>query len=172
MLAIFSPNSIDTPAIIWGCQWAGGIVSPANPAYTASELTHHLKDSGAKALVTIRALLPTALKAMKSVGLSVSSVLLIGEERDENGQVDHFTSLLQSADSDQSRAPINPQTDLAFLVYSSGTTGLPKGVMLSHSNVVSDLAMVNTVDGVMLKSGRDKVLSVLPYYHIYGMFVS
>ncbi|KFY04165.1 hypothetical protein V491_09446 [Pseudogymnoascus sp. VKM F-3775] len=169
VLAVFSPNSIDTPAIIWGCQWAGGIVSPANPGYTSAELTLHLRDSGAKALLTVKGLLSTALEAMEAAGLSKSRILLIGNEEDECGQVNHFTSLLQFADPNQSRVIINPSTDLAFLVYSSGTTGLPKAVMLSHTNIVSNLAMVNTVDGEMLKSGRDRILSVLPYYHIYGL---
>lgn len=137
----------------------------------AAELTHHLRDSGAKALLTVKGLLSIALEATEAAGLSKSRILLIGDEEDERGQVYHFTSLLQFADPNQSRVTINPSTDLAFLVYSSGTTGLPKAVMLSHTNIVSDLAMVNTVDGEMLKSGRDRILSVLPYYHIYGMIM-
>ena len=152
-----------------GCQWAGGIVSPANPAYTKAELTHHLNDSAAKALVTVKGSLSTALTAAKATGLPISRVLLIGDEKDDSGQIYHFTSLLRFADPNQLRVIINPKTDLAFLVYSSGTTGLPKGVMLSHTNIVSDLAMVDTVDGKMLKARRDKILSILPYYHIYGI---
>jgi long-subunit acyl-CoA synthetase (AMP-forming) len=119
-------------------------------------------------MVTEKSCLQIALEAAKAVGLPVSRILLLGDEKDESGQIRHFTSLLRFADSHLSRVIINPSTDLAFLVYSSGTTGLPKGVMLSHTNIVSNLAMVNSVDGVMLKPKGDKVLSALPFYHIYG----
>ena len=111
----------------------------------------------------------TALTAAKATGLPISRVLLIGDEKDDSGQIYHFTSLLRFADPNQLQVIINPRTDLAFLVYSSRTIGLPKGVMLSHTNIVSDLAMVDTVDGKMLKARRDKILSILPYYHIYGI---
>ena len=171
VLALFSPNNIDTPAITWGCQWSGGIVSPANPGYTVAELTHHLRDSRARAVVTVKNLLSTALKAMEAAGLPPSRILLIGDGEDECSQVYYFTRFLQFADHNQPRVTIKPNKDLAFLVYSSGTTGLPKGVMLSHTNVVSELAMVNTADGKMLKTDQDKILSVLPFYHIYGMII-
>jgi acyl-CoA synthetase (AMP-forming)/AMP-acid ligase II len=172
VMALFCPNTIDTPAVTWGCQWAGGIVSPANPDYTTAELAHHLRDSGARALLTVRELLPAALEAVTAAGLQDSRVMLIGDAKDEHSQIPHFTSFLRFADPNQTRATINPDNDIAFLVYSSGTSGLPKGVLLSHTNIVSNLAMVNTVDGKMLKPGSDKIISVLPYYHIYGMAIN
>lgn len=92
--------------------------------------------------------------------------MLIGEEKAEGFL--HFEDLLDGRSLGE-REKLDPKKDLSFLVYSSGTTGLPKGVMLSHRNVVSDLFMVNSNEGEILKSGRDRVLSVLPYYHIYGM---
>ena len=64
---------------------------------------------------------------------------------------------------------MDPDKDLAFLVYSSGTTGLPKGVMLSHRNVISDLLMIKSAMGKWYSGGQDKILGVLPFYHIYGL---
>jgi len=166
VLALFSQNCIDTPAVTWGCHWAGGIVSPANPGYTARELGHHLKDSGAKALFTQKALLSTAIKAATEAGISKDQIFLIGDEKDDG--FTHFTQLLDETPKGK-RAEIDPDEDLSFLVYSSGTTGLPKGVMLTHMNVVSNLFMLNSSEGSILKWDHDKILAVLPYYHIYGL---
>lgn len=166
VLALFSPNCIDTPAVTWGCHWAGGIVSPANPAYTATELAVHLKDCGARILVTQSSGLPIALEAAKMARLSWKEIILIGDQEDASGNCSHFKSVLDGTGG--KRTPLDPKNDLAFLVYSSGTTGHPKGVMLSHSNVVSDLVMLSTVEGKNLRWKEDKILSVLPYYHIYG----
>lgn len=167
VLALFSPNCIDTPAVTWGCHWAGGVVSPANPAYTASELTHHLKDSGAKVLVTQPSFLKVALEAAKAVKLPMERIILIGD-KSKQAKHKHFTSILDSKVRG-SRTPLIPKKDLAFLVYSSGTTGNPKGVMLNHFNLVSDVSMLSTVEGRMLSWETDKILAVLPYYHIYGI---
>lgn len=108
-----------------------------------------------------------AVKACEEVGIKKEMIVLIGDEK-QDGFL-HFEELLDEQVKGE-RENLDPGKDLSFLVYSSGTTGLPKGVMLSHRNVVSDLFMVNSNEGEILKSGRDKVLSVLPYYHIYGMF--
>lgn len=151
----------------WGTHWAGGIVSPANPAYTVRELAHHLRDSGAKTVFTQRHLLGNAVKAAREADIPAERIVLIGEERDTVFL--HLQVFLAGAEQTGERERLDCERDLAFLVYSSGTTGLPKGVMLSHLNVVSDLFMVNSSEGTLLNWKRDKVLSVLPYYHIYGM---
>jgi 4-coumarate--CoA ligase len=169
VLALFSQNCIDTPAVTWGTHWAGGVVSPANPAYTVRELSHHLKDSGAKALFTQKHLLPTAIKAAAEAGILKERIVVIGDEK-ERGFM-HFEDIINGEKGRaEDREKVDYEKDLAFLVYSSGTTGLPKGVMLTHSNVVSNLFMVNSSEGALLKWNKDKVLSVLPYYHIYGLF--
>ncbi|KAF8850680.1 acetyl-CoA synthetase-like protein [Acephala macrosclerotiorum] len=166
VLAIFSQNCIDTPAITWGAHWAGVVVSPANPGYGVRELAHHLHDSGTKALFTQKHLLPVAVKACSEVGIPKERIVLIGDEHDSNFL--HFEELLDE-DVRGERDKLIPKEDLAFLVYSSGTTGLPKRVMLSHLNVVSDLFMVDSNEGQILGWRDDRVLSVLPYYHIYGL---
>ncbi|KAF2090520.1 4-coumarate-CoA ligase-like protein [Saccharata proteae CBS 121410] len=169
VLALFTPNCIDTPAITWGTHWAGGIVSPANPTYTAEELAFQLKDSGAKALVTQLPFIATATKAAKMAGIPENRIIVMGDARDAEGRVKHFTSIRNiSGVSRFRRAKINPAEDLAFLVYSSGTTGHPKGVMLTHRNIVANVLMNSDREGNML-SPKDKILAFLPFFHIYGL---
>ncbi|KAI4225672.1 MAG: hypothetical protein LQ349_007019 [Xanthoria aureola] len=176
VLALFTPNSIDTPSVLWGCHWAGGIICPANPAYTVDELVFQLKDSGAKALVTQKALLPIATKAAEQVGIPEDRIILIGNDRDESMRFKHFQSVRNLAGTSRyRRTKANPREDLAFLAYSSGTTGHPKGVMLSHGNVASNLVMAKAGggDNVSWQGGPDgqgdKLLAFLPFYHIYGL---
>ena len=97
----------------------------------------------------------------------------MGEERDPSGRFKHFTSVRNTSGVDRWRKQrLDPATDLAFLVYSSGTTGLPKGVMLSHRNVVSNVMQLGMVESANLSWERDKVLAFLPFYHIYGSYMS
>lgn len=174
VLALYTPNCIDTPALLWGTLWAGGIVSPANPGYTSDELAFQLKDSGAKALATQKAFLETARVACKKVGIDEDRIILIGDEKNETMKFKHFTAIRNLAGTSRYRkAKIDPKKDLAFLVYSSGTTGHPKGVMLSHSNIVSNTMMLTVAEAGNLtwnggaKREGDKVLAFLPFFHIY-----
>lgn len=174
VLAIYSPNCIDTPAIVWGCHWAGGIVSPANPGYTVEELAFQLKDSGAQALITQKAHLENARAACKKVGIPEDRIALIGDERDETAKFKHFTNVRNiSGASRYRRAKVDPKKDLAFLVYSSGTTGHPKGVMLSHENIVSNVCQGKIGEGrnFSWNGGKnnkgDILLAFLPFFHIY-----
>lgn len=105
----------------WGTHWAGGIVSPANPAYNVRELAHHLKDSGAKALFTQKHLLDVAMKACDEVGIPRERIVLVGDEKERG--VLHVSELLDSRVSIGERVRLDCERDLAFLVYSSGTTG-------------------------------------------------
>lgn len=175
VLALFTPSCVDTPAIIWGCHWAGGIVSPANPGYTANELAFQMKDAGAKALVTQKSCLGVAQEAAKLAGVPMDRIILMGDERGEQGKFKHFTSIRNISRSTRyRRVKLDPKKDLAFLVYSSGTTGHPKGVMLCHENIVANIKMLKvgesgnlTWDGGEGDQG-DRILAFLPFYHIYG----
>lgn len=173
---MYTPNCIDTPAITWGCHWAGGVLSPANPNYTVDELAFQLKDSGAKGLVTQLPFIENAQEAARKVGMPLDRVIIMGDQRDPSFKVKHFTGIINTAGSARFRRTkaTNPAEDLAFLVYSSGTTGHPKGVMLTHRNIVANTVMIKAGEAGNLKptggpTGEgDKLLAFLPFFHIYG----
>lgn len=177
VLGIFSPNNIDYGAVCWGALWAGGVCSTANPTYTLKELAFQLKDSGVKGVVTQTAMLPVVLEAAKQIGLPEDRILLMGDGRDDSGKFKHFTDLVDTSRLfSHSRTKVDPQKDLSFLVYSSGTTGLPKGVMLRHSNIVANVIQSTTIEarsGLFPTGGLDgqgdKQLAVLPFFHVYGL---
>ncbi|EXJ94481.1 hypothetical protein A1O1_02877 [Capronia coronata CBS 617.96] len=186
VLAVFAANHIDFPVVVTGTLWAGGIVSPSNPGYTAGELAYQLKDSGARVVVTQFQLLNTVKQACGLAGLGEESIVLLGEQRDPSGRIPHYTAVRNISGATRYRAAkIQPRQDLAFLVYSSGTTGKPKGVKLSHYNITSVVSQLQpaeqynlTWDGSKTSgdiplprpgSGGDKVLACLPFFHIYGL---
>lgn len=177
VLALYTPNNIDVPPVIWGAHWAGAVVTPANPAYGVEELTFQLKNSEAKGLITQKPFLDTATKAAKNAGIPAERIILLGDGRDETAKYKHFSNVRNMAGTSRFRRskPKDNDKELAFIVYSSGTTGLPKGVMLSHKNVVSNVVQLGVGEQGMLTwnggvDGKgDRLLAVLPFFHIYGL---
>jgi acyl-CoA synthetase (AMP-forming)/AMP-acid ligase II len=157
VIGVFMPNVPEYAIVIHGAASAGGMCMTVNPAYTANELTHQLEDSGARMLVTVPAGLEVAIEAAERAG--VDDLFVVGE--------DSFTGLLGDP-AEAPRVEIDPAEDVAVLPYSSGTTGLPKGVMLTHRNLVANLLQAEPIVG----AGPDDVLiGCLPFFHIYGMQV-
>lgn len=161
---------MDFGPIVYGAFYAGGIVSPSNPGYSADELAFQLNNSESKAIVTTVDFLPTALKAAQKSNIPEDRIILLGAKKDPTHRVKHWTNIRKTSGAVRyRRRKADPDTDLAFLVYSSGTTGLPKGVMLSHRNIIANLLMVKGAVGGWYNTGKDKILGVLPFYHIYGL---
>jgi 4-coumarate--CoA ligase len=160
VVAVLAPNLPAYAAVFHGVAWAGGIVTTLNPSYTAAEVRRQLVDSNAVLLVTVPALLETAREG--AAGTAVAEVVAIGAE-EVRDPLDALTGPPLVA-----QAPLDPARDLVALPYSSGTTGLPKGVMLTHRNLVANVAQVAALVGV---GPEARTLAFLPYFHIYGMLV-
>ncbi|KAI2640413.1 acetyl-CoA synthetase-like protein [Hypomontagnella submonticulosa] len=177
-LGFFSPNSIDYAPVFFGVHWAGGACSTANPTYTAKELAFQMKDSKVVGIVTQVPMLPTVLEAAKTIGLPEDRIILLGDGRDPTGKFKHFTEIRATSllGIPTLRPRLDAKKDTAFLVYSSGTTGLPKGVMLTHYNIVANLVQLGHCDvfnGLYHSGGPDgkgdKQVAVLPFFHVYGL---
>jgi acyl-CoA synthetase (AMP-forming)/AMP-acid ligase II len=162
VFGILSPNIPEYAIALHGVAILGGIVTPINPLYTDREIAHQLKDSQARFLVTIPACLEKAQEAAAEAGIEEVFVFGSGEGATS------FDSLLGENDQPLPEVDIDPKNDLVVLPYSSGTTGLPKGVMLTHHNLVSNMMQM---DGLDYFYESDILIAVLPMFHIYGLVV-
>jgi acyl-CoA synthetase (AMP-forming)/AMP-acid ligase II len=188
VLAISSLSDIDMPPVILGTLWAGGTVSTSNPDYTAGELSHQLRDSGAKCVVTQYSNIETVNKACSAAGIAEDRILLLGAERCPTGRINHWTGVRNlSVATRYAGRKIDPKRNVAFLAYSSGTTGKPKAVRLTHYNITSNVLQLQVAEGFNLTwdgsrtardiplpepgAGGDKILACLPFFHIYGLTV-
>ncbi len=161
VLGIFMPNVPEYAVAFHGATSAGGMSTTVNPLYTAHELTHQMNDSGARFLLTVPPFLDVAREAADASG--VEEVFVLG---DADGATP-FSELLGDP-ADAPEVEIDPATDLAVLPYSSGTTGLSKGVMLTHRNLVANI--VQTASQLDVRED-DVFMGALPFFHIYGMTV-
>jgi acyl-CoA synthetase (AMP-forming)/AMP-acid ligase II len=167
VFAIYSPNVPEYAVAFHAVATLGGINTTINPLYTPHELAHQLKDAGARYLLTIPMFLEKAQAAAAEAG-GIEEIFVFGEAEGATP----FASLLQS-DGQLPPVTIDPKNDVVVLPYSSGTTGLPKGVMLTHYNLVANIRQCSSVpsaQGLQLTED-DVVLGLLPFYHIYGMVV-
>ena len=162
VVAIYMPNLPEYALIFHGVIRAGATSTTANPLYTAHELAHQLNDSGARMLFTIGPFLENARAAAAEAGLSPEGIIVVGE-----GDGDETTLLeLRDEGGEVPEVDYDIGSDLAVIPYSSGTTGLPKGVMLSHRNLIANVLQFTQV----IEMQEDDVLiGVLPFFHIYGL---
>jgi acyl-CoA synthetase (AMP-forming)/AMP-acid ligase II len=161
--AIYSPNLPEYAVAFHAVASLGGIVTPANPLSTADELAFQLRDSGARYLLTVPQLLTTARAAAAQA--EVREIFVFGEAAGATP----FAALLAS-EGEPPAVAINPAEDLLVLPYSSGTSGPPKGVMLTHRNMVANLCQCDALPDLDFDQS-DMLIAVLPFYHIYGLTI-
>src|ERR1700722_5396847 len=164
MVAIFLANSWEFCAAFHASQLAGAIPTLMNPSYREREVRFQLEDSGAAFLITDGA----HIEAINLAGLP--SLRRVYTTRQPNTGTEPFAVMLNPASAAFSEPRQSSAQTIAALPYSSGTTGLPKGVMLSHLNLVANIYQLLGPNTAELNT-HDNILCCLPLYHIYGLNV-
>ena len=189
-VAIMLPNCPQNVIGYYGILYAGGIVVQTNPLYTEREVAYQMKDSGAKAILSLDILYPRISKVVKETNLE--NVIITGIKdylpfpknlvypfiqkkqygfsvKVEHSGINHlFTEVLKAGKAEKIDVPFDFEDDVAILQYTGGTTGFPKGVMLSHKNLISNASMCDAWL-YQSKKGEGTILGILPFFHVYGM---
>jgi long-chain acyl-CoA synthetase len=192
-VAVMMPNLLQYPVCVFGILRAGMVVVNVNPLYTPRELEHQLKDCGARAIVIIENFASTLEQVVGNTPLETVITTQVGDlapfpkslitnfvvKRVRKmvpawniaGTVPLRTALARGKAQPYHRVPLT-HADIAFLQYTGGTTGLSKGAVLTHGNMVANLAQMHAWIGPKLEEGRDTVITALPLYHIFALTVN
>jgi acyl-CoA synthetase (AMP-forming)/AMP-acid ligase II len=161
--ALFSPNTPEYLVAVLAMARLGAVATTASSLYTTDDLGKQLRDSAARVLFTSRALAPTWSDAI--VGTGVERIVVFDDVGANSRAVIGFAALAATLGAPPS-TPIEPG-DLVAMPYSSGTTGLPKGVMLTHRNLVANVLQADRAGHYI--HGEDTSVVFLPFFHIYGL---
>lgn len=189
-VAIMLPNTPQAVISYFAILMAGGIVVQTNPLYTERELEYQMKDSGAKAIITLDILYPRVSKVMPQTELKHVIVTAIKNylpfpknliypfiqkkqygivvNIKHGGNTHLLTEILKMKPQKVRKVDFNPDEDVALLQYTGGTTGFPKGVMLTHKNLIANTKMCKAWL-YKSKPGEESVLAIIPFFHVYGM---
>jgi len=155
VVALMGANSPEYAIAFHAIARAGGTITTVNPTYGADEVAYQLKNASTNRIIVDAAFVDTAVAASGDAA-SVTTI----------GAVDGHRSIDDLAGDAIDQVPVDPHTHIVVMPYSSGTTGLPKGVMLTHYNVVANVCQINPA---LNGNGDEICLAVLPFFHIYGM---
>ncbi|KAL6273673.1 hypothetical protein ACE6H2_024365 [Prunus campanulata] len=168
VVLIFAPNSIHFPVCFFSIVAIGAIATTCNPQYTVSELSSQINDCDPKLIITVPELWP------KIMGFNLPTILLGSSIGALNPRVSYFSDLVKSSEDPDSNSNLPAmsvkQSDVAALLYSSGTTGKSKGVILTHRNFITTSLMV-TADQDRYGEPRNVFLCIVPMFHIFGLSV-
>jgi len=188
-VALMMPNVLQYPVALFGALRAGCVVVNCNPLYTPRELEIQLKDSGAEVIVVLENFAHTVQQVQGLTTLKHIVVTSVGERLGVKGMLINlvlrhikravpswclpgslsFNAVLAAGAGGSFTAQhLGPQ-DLAFLQYTGGTTGVPKGAMLTHGNIVANLTQVDQWLMGVIKPGEELVVTALPLYHIFAL---
>jgi long-chain acyl-CoA synthetase len=188
-VAIMMPNVLQYPVALFGTHRAGGVVVNVNPLYTARELEHQLKDSGAEVIVILENFAATLQQVLDRTPVKKVVVASLGELLGFKGAIVNFVvrhvkkmvpayqlpNALRFGEALEAgaRAELKPvelgPDDVAFLQYTGGTTGVAKGAMLLHRNILANLEMVRAIMQPFLGDEPQMVITPLPLYHIFSL---
>jgi long-chain acyl-CoA synthetase len=178
-VALYLLNSPQFIIAYFAALKCGATVTPISPVYTSHEVRFQLEDSGARAVVcqdilhekVARSGTPLDLVVVTSINEYLPALKrLFARKTPVRGEVLWLQDLLQRYPATPPQVAINPETDLAALPYTGGTTGHPKGVMLTHRNLVAAQGMARATFSVF-EPGKEVILAFLPFFHIYGQVV-
>jgi long-chain acyl-CoA synthetase len=189
-IAIMMPNVLQYPIAVFGALRAGLVVVNTNPLYTARELKHQLKDSGARAIVIMENFASVLEAVIDDTEVEHVVMTSIGEmvgfpkgaimnfvlrhikkmvpSYNLPGAIGFKQALSQGANEELNRPELTHE-DLAFLQYTGGTTGVSKGAMLTHGNMVANMQQASAWLGSRVKPGEETIITALPLYHIFAL---
>jgi long-chain acyl-CoA synthetase len=172
-VALMMPNCPQFVFTYYAAMRIGAVVLQVNPKYTARELEFLLSDSEARHLFTVDAVYSTVRQLSGKVSLKEVIVARL-QEIEINDDVTWYHDILQKYNPDPPQVSIIPKKDVAVFQYTGGTTGFPKGVMLTHFNLIANCEQLRaTLTGWRAtKKEQQYALAVIPFFHSYGMTVS
>ncbi|MEN1968284.1 long-chain-fatty-acid--CoA ligase [Lentibacillus sp. N15] len=189
-VAVMLPNSPQSVISYYGALMAGATVVQTNPLYKERELEYQLRDSGAKIIVCMDILFPTVMNVRNSTELQHVIVtgmsdylpfpkntvypflqkkqykLVVKPEQTDHTHI--WKLIMEHTTENYTEVDVDPKEDLALIQYTGGTTGFPKGVMLTHYNLVANVQM-SQAWMYKAEQGKEVVLGILPFFHVYGM---
>ncbi|MBA7620626.1 Long-chain-fatty-acid--CoA ligase [subsurface metagenome] len=164
-VALYGPNSIQWEISFLGLERAGAILVPMNPLFKETEVEYEANDSGAETIIVSQPEYPNVAAVKDKT--NIKNIIVIESGEKPEGTLG-WSELIANTKPDPPEYNFDPKEDLAALVYTSGTTGLPKGTMLTHYNIVSNVIQISQIFEL---SELDIAMTVLPLYHIYGLNV-
>ncbi|MCG7586388.1 long-chain-fatty-acid--CoA ligase FadD, partial [Photobacterium sp. OFAV2-7] len=192
-VAVMMPNLLQYPIALFGILRAGCVVVNVNPLYTPRELEHQLNDSGAKAIVIVSNFAHTLENVVKNTGVQHVVLTRLGDQlsRPKGTLVNfvvkyikkmvpkyhlpHATSMRSALSKGRRMQYVKPfmsGDDTAFLQYTGGTTGVAKGAILSHRNMLANVMQAKGAYGPVLTEGRELIVTALPLYHVFALTVN